>query len=47
VHAALRSGASRIVIPTDAEDWPQLLYAKLGFEPVASSVSFTLRGGSR
>jgi GNAT superfamily N-acetyltransferase len=46
VDAALRSGVRRIVIPTDAEDWPQLLYAKLGFEPLGSSVSFTLPGGS-
>jgi GNAT superfamily N-acetyltransferase len=47
VDAALHSGATRIVIPTDAEDWPQVLYAGLGFEPLGSSVSFTLHGGSR
>jgi GNAT superfamily N-acetyltransferase len=46
IDAALRSGAGRIVIPTDAEDWPQLLYAKLGFEPLGTSVSFMLSGGS-
>jgi GNAT superfamily N-acetyltransferase len=47
VDTALRSGAGRIVIPTDAEDWPQVLYAELGFEPLGNSVSFTLHGGSR
>jgi GNAT superfamily N-acetyltransferase len=47
VDAALRSGARRIVIPTDAEDWPQLLYAKLGFVPLGTSVSFVLPGDSR
>ncbi|HEY8625645.1 MAG TPA: GNAT family N-acetyltransferase [Solirubrobacteraceae bacterium] len=46
IDGALRAGAGRIVIPTDAEDWPQLLYAKLGFEPLGSSVSFMLSGGS-
>jgi GNAT superfamily N-acetyltransferase len=46
IDTALRSGAERIVVPTDAEDWPQLLYAKLGFEPLGTSVSFMLSGGS-
>ena len=35
VSAAIRSagewGADLIVVPADADDWPQLLYAKLGF----------------
>jgi GNAT superfamily N-acetyltransferase len=43
VDAALELGAERIFVPADADDWPQLLYVKLGFEAVARQVSFTLR----
>jgi GNAT superfamily N-acetyltransferase len=43
VDAALELGCERIFVPADADDWPQLLYLKLGFEPVARQVSFTLR----
>jgi GNAT superfamily N-acetyltransferase len=43
VDAALGLGCERIFVPADADDWPQLLYVKLGFEPVARQVSFTLR----
>ena len=43
VDEALRLGCERIFVPADADDWPQLLYVKLGFEPVARQVSFTLR----
>lgn len=47
VTAALDAGradrAHEIVVPADADDWPQLLYAKLGFEPFGRQVSFTLR----
>jgi GNAT superfamily N-acetyltransferase len=43
VDAALELGCERIFVPADADDWPQLLYVKLGFEPVARQVSFTLR----
>jgi predicted GNAT family acetyltransferase len=43
VGAALAEGARLIVIPADAEDWPQLLYAKLGFEPLGIQVALTLR----
>ncbi len=32
-----------ITVPADADDWPQLLYAKLGFEPVGVQQQFTLR----
>lgn len=50
VSAALRAAgqwdAQLITVPADADDWPQLLYAKLGFEPVGTQVSFTLRTGS-
>jgi GNAT superfamily N-acetyltransferase len=45
--AAGRWGADVITVPADADDWPQLMYAKLGFEPVGTQVSFTLRTGRR
>jgi hypothetical protein len=32
-------------VPADADDWPQVIYAGLGFEPVGTQVHFTLRGG--
>jgi GNAT superfamily N-acetyltransferase len=44
VREALRWGADLVTIPAEADDWPQLIYAKLGFEPVGIQVSFTLRG---
>jgi GNAT superfamily N-acetyltransferase len=43
IDTALRLGCETIFVPADADDWPQLLYLKLGFEPVARQVSFTLR----
>jgi GNAT superfamily N-acetyltransferase len=43
VDKAVELGCEQIFVPADAEDWPQLLYVKLGFEPVARQVSFTLR----
>jgi GNAT superfamily N-acetyltransferase len=43
VAAAGEWGAELITVPADADDWPQLLYAKLGFEPVGSETEFTLR----
>ncbi|MGI8713297.1 MAG: GNAT family N-acetyltransferase [Solirubrobacteraceae bacterium] len=54
VSAALRAagewGAGLIVVPVDADDWPQLLYAGLGFAPIGHQWAFTLRqrapGGS-
>src|SRR5258708_5119749 len=42
LETALRSACDPIVIPADAEDWPRELYARLGFEPVGTQVSFTL-----
>ena len=44
VREALRWGADLVTIPADADDWPQLIYSRLGFEPVGMEVSFTLRG---
>jgi GNAT superfamily N-acetyltransferase len=47
VSAAIRSagawGAELVIVPADADDWPQLLYGKLGFEPIGIRSSFTLR----
>ena len=43
VAAAGRWGADLIAVPADADDWPQLLYAGLGFEPVGRHVTFMRR----
>ena len=42
VEAALW-GADRIVVGADADDWPQLLYARLGFAAVGRQVTLTRR----
>jgi GNAT superfamily N-acetyltransferase len=41
-HAA-HWGADLIVVPADADDWPQLMYAALGFAPVGRQVTLTRR----
>ncbi len=38
-----RWGAELIVVPADADDWPQLMYAGLGFEPLGRQVTLTRR----
>ncbi|MGA2009731.1 MAG: GNAT family N-acetyltransferase [Solirubrobacteraceae bacterium] len=43
LHAAADWGAELIVVPADADDWPQLLYAGLGFVAVGRTAAFTLR----
>jgi GNAT superfamily N-acetyltransferase len=43
VGAARAWGAGLIVVPADADDWPQLMYRRLGFAPVGIQVSLTLR----
>ncbi|MFZ0041444.1 MAG: GNAT family N-acetyltransferase [Solirubrobacteraceae bacterium] len=43
VRAAGEWEADLIVIPADADDWPQLMYAKLGFAPIGRQVGFTRR----
>jgi hypothetical protein len=45
VSAAVEWGAELITVPCDADDWPQLMYARLGFAPVGMQVSFTLPAG--
>lgn len=46
VRAAGERGARLIVVPADADDWPQLLYAGLGFAPLGRRVTFTRRAPS-
>jgi hypothetical protein len=43
VSHAGRWGADLIVVPADVDDWPQLMYAGLGFAPVGRQVSLTRR----
>lgn len=43
VSHADRWGAELIVVPADADDWPQLMYAGLGFEPLGRQVTLTRR----
>lgn len=43
VAEAGRWGADLIVVPADADDWPQLMYATLGFEALGRQVAFTRR----
>jgi GNAT superfamily N-acetyltransferase len=47
VDEAQRLGCEEIIVPTEEDDWPQLLYLKLGFEPLARQVWFTLRDVGR
>ena len=39
--AARDWGAELLVIPADADDWPQLMYARLGFAPLGQQVAIT------
>jgi GNAT superfamily N-acetyltransferase len=41
MEAARDEASDPIVVPADADDWPQLLYVKLGFEPLGTQVTFT------
>jgi GNAT superfamily N-acetyltransferase len=43
IHAGGEWGAEMIVVPADADDWPQLFYAGLGFAPIGQRWTFTLR----
>jgi GNAT superfamily N-acetyltransferase len=47
VSHAGRWGADLIVVPADADDWPQLMYAALGFEPIGRQVTLTRRVRTR
>lgn len=46
LDAARGQGCDPIIVPVDEDDWPQLLYAKLGFEPLGGQVAFTRSVGS-
>jgi hypothetical protein len=46
IGAALAWDAELIVVPADADDWPQVMYAGLGFASVGRQVSLTWRRGS-
>ena len=41
LDAARADNADPIVVPADADDWPQLMYVRLGFEPLVHQVAFT------
>jgi ribosomal protein S18 acetylase RimI-like enzyme len=41
VEAARAAGADLVWLAADADDWPQQLYAKLGFTPVGAGWQFT------
>jgi GNAT superfamily N-acetyltransferase len=36
-------GAEMIVVPADADDWPQVMYCGLGFVPVGRQVGLARR----
>ena len=46
VRAAGEWGADLVVVPADADDWPQLLYAGLGFVALGRQVGFTRQAPS-
>ena len=43
ISAAREWGADTVMIPADADDWPQVMYANLGFATAARHVSFLRR----
>jgi GNAT superfamily N-acetyltransferase len=45
VRAAGEWGADLIVVPADADDWPQLMYASLGFRALGRRWQFSRRAG--
>jgi GNAT superfamily N-acetyltransferase len=45
IDAARASGCNPILVPADADDWPQRLYARMGFEPLGIQLSCTLTAG--
>ena len=46
VAYAARWGADLIVVAADADDWPQLMYARLGFAAIGRQVTLTRRIGA-
>jgi GNAT superfamily N-acetyltransferase len=45
LHTAGDWGADLIVVPADADDWPQLMYASLGFRALGRRWLFSRRAG--
>jgi hypothetical protein len=45
LRAAGEWGADLVVVAADADDWPQLMYASLGFRPLGRRWLFTRRNG--
>jgi predicted N-acetyltransferase YhbS len=43
--AARASGADLVFLDADADDWPRLLYGRLGFDPVGEAWEFIRRPG--
>ncbi|MEA2213746.1 MAG: hypothetical protein QOF83_3694 [Solirubrobacteraceae bacterium] len=43
ISAAREWGADTVMVPADADDWPQIMYAHLGFSPVGGHTSFLRR----
>jgi cystathionine beta-synthase len=43
ISAAREWGADTVMVPADADDWPQIMYAGLGFAPVGQHTSFLRR----
>lgn len=41
--AAVEWGAELLTVPADQDDWPQIIYAALGFEAAGVQLHFTLR----
>jgi hypothetical protein len=46
IAAAVAWRADLIVVPADADDWPQLMYARMAFVPAGRQVTLTRRRGS-
>jgi GNAT superfamily N-acetyltransferase len=43
ISAAREWGADTVMVPADADDWPQIMYANLGFATAARHASFLRR----
>jgi ribosomal protein S18 acetylase RimI-like enzyme len=46
IEASRRDGAELVFLVADANDWPQELYRRLGFETVGNYTKFFLPGSS-
>jgi hypothetical protein len=46
IGAAREWGADTVMVPADADDWPQLMYARWGFAAIGRQVTLTRRTGA-